>query len=77
MGGREGGREGERERKRGRERGREREGEEEREREREGERGQILHWCYMYSTLCPISEFHDPVDSQRQLKCISPPVGRP
>ncbi len=34
-----------------------------------------LHWCY--STLCPISELHDPVDSQSQLECISPPVGRP
>ncbi len=34
-----------------------------------------LHWCY--STRCPISELPDPVDLQRQLECISPPVGRP
>ncbi len=42
-------------------------------------RGQKLQWCYNYSTLCPIriSELHDPVDLQRQLECISPPVGRP
>ncbi len=33
------------------------------------------NWCY--STLCPISELHDPVDLQRQLECISPPVGKP
>ncbi len=37
--------------------------------------GQKLRWCY--STLCPISELHDPVDSQSQLESISPPVGRP
>ncbi len=32
-------------------------------------------WCY--STLCPLSELHDPVDSQRQLECFNLPVGRP
>ncbi len=32
-----------------------------------------MQWCY--STLRPISELHDPVDSQHQLECISPPVG--
>ncbi len=34
----------------------------------------LMQWCY--STLCLISELHDPVDSQHQLECISPPVGR-
>ncbi len=34
-----------------------------------------LHRCY--STLCPISELSDPVDSQNQLEFISPPVGKP
>ncbi len=29
------------------------------------------------ATLCRLSEFHDPVDSQSQLECISSPVGMP
>ncbi len=35
------------------------------------------NWCY--STMCPMNKLHlhDPVDSQRQLECISPLVGRP
>ncbi len=37
--------------------------------------GQKLRWCY--GTLCPVSELHDAVDSQSQLECNSPPVGRP
>ncbi len=41
----------------------------------ENEAVRKLHWCY--STMCPISKLHDQVDSQHQLECISPPVGRP
>ncbi len=33
--------------------------------------------CTRVTVLCPISKPHDPVDSQSQLECISPPVGRP
>ncbi len=33
--------------------------------------------CAGHNTLCPISELHDPVDSQSQLESISPLVGRP
>ncbi len=31
--------------------------------------------CTRVAVLCPVSELHDPVDSQSQLECISPPVG--
>ncbi len=41
--------------------------------------GSKLQWwesCVTYSTPCPISELHGLVDSQRQLECSCPPVGR-
>ncbi len=31
----------------------------------------------LQDSVCPISVFSDPIDSQSQLESISPPVGRP